>query len=137
MSSNTTRASYATVAANTHSSSGNPPAGAGAVSLPPRAKPAEGAKPVWSLQAGPGGSDQVPLGEYPAAPTRLQNVLLTCALSAKASKCDQHNRERTICCRDLKGDDERSLIDPDIVRDIMYVPAGSVAASAFPFAPSG
>ncbi|ORY80749.1 membrane fraction protein [Leucosporidium creatinivorum] len=88
---------YATVAANTHSSSAQPPAGAGSVSLPPRTKPAEGAKPVWSLQAGPGGSDQVPL----------------------ASKCDQHNRERTICCRDLKGDDERSLIDPDIVRDII------------------
>lgn len=46
---------------------------------------------------------------------------LPCVLSAPASKCDQHNRERTICCRDLKGDDERSLLDPDIVRDIMYV----------------
>lgn len=64
MSSNNTHSSYATVAANTHSSSGHPPAGAGAVSLPPRTKPAEGAKPVWSLQAGPGGSDQVPLGGH-------------------------------------------------------------------------
>lgn len=42
-----------------------------------------------------------------------------------ASKCDVHQRERTICCRDLKGDDDRSLIDPDIVRDvIMYVSLG-------------
>jgi hypothetical protein len=24
-----------------------------------------------------------------------------------------------ICCRELKGSDERSLIDPDIVRDII------------------
>lgn len=34
-----------------------------------------------------------------------------------AAKCDLHNRERTVCCRDLKGDDERHLINPDIVRD--------------------
>ena len=26
---------------------------------------------------------------------------------------------RSVCCRDLKGDDERTLIDPDIVRDIV------------------
>jgi hypothetical protein len=37
----------------------------------------------------------------------------------KASKCDVHNRERTVCCRDLKGDDERALVNPDIVRDII------------------
>lgn len=56
--------SYASVAAQTPSSTAQPPAGAGAVSLPPRSKPAEGTKPVWSLQAGPGGNnDQVPLGE--------------------------------------------------------------------------
>lgn len=36
-----------------------------------------------------------------------------------AAKCDLHNRERTVCCRDLKGDDERHLVDPDIVRDII------------------
>lgn len=35
------------------------------------------------------------------------------------AKCDLHNRERTVCCRDLKGDDERSLIDPDVVKDII------------------
>lgn len=36
-----------------------------------------------------------------------------------AAKCDLHNRERTVCCRDLKSDDERHLVDPDIVRDII------------------
>ncbi|SCV72484.1 BQ2448_4021 [Microbotryum intermedium] len=87
-----------------------------AVALPPRTKAANAsasadsgaaapatAAPVWSLQDGPetslngNGHGEVPL----------------------ASKCDQHNRERTICCRELKGDDERSLIDPDVVRDII------------------
>ncbi|KAG0140715.1 hypothetical protein CROQUDRAFT_99699 [Cronartium quercuum f. sp. fusiforme G11] len=34
-------------------------------------------------------------------------------------KCDKHKRPEAICCRDLRGDDERHLIDPDIVRDIV------------------
>ncbi|GAA6000845.1 hypothetical protein JCM10207_004687 [Rhodosporidiobolus poonsookiae] len=78
------------VAANTPS---------GAVSLPKRAPvPSDGASsaPVWSLESSAAGAE-VPL----------------------AAKCDVHNRERTVCCRDLKGDDERSLVDPDIVRDII------------------
>ncbi|GAA5918232.1 hypothetical protein JCM1841_005319 [Sporobolomyces salmonicolor] len=72
----------------------------GAVALPPRQRNPDAPKPVWSLDAGaqtPGGSSEVPL----------------------SAKCDQHNRERTVCCRELKGDDERSLIDPDIVRDVI------------------
>ncbi|GAA5931975.1 hypothetical protein JCM3775_004202 [Rhodotorula graminis] len=71
--------------------------GAGAaVALPSRSKRAQdgSAAPVWSLQ-GAGSTTEVPL----------------------AAKCDLHNRERTVCCRDLKGDDERHLINPDIVRD--------------------
>ncbi|SCZ92440.1 BZ3500_MvSof-1268-A1-R1_Chr5-2g07858 [Microbotryum saponariae] len=87
-----------------------------AVSLPPRTKAANAsasansgsaaptsAAPVWSLQAGP----ETSLNGSANADVPL------------ASKCDQHNRERTICCRELKGDDERSLIDPDVVRDII------------------
>ncbi|GAA5901916.1 Ccc1p [Sporobolomyces salmoneus] len=72
----------------------------GAVALPKRAPQDQASRPVWSLEAGPqtpGGSSEVPL----------------------ASKCDVHNRERTVCCRDLKGDDERALVNPDIVRDII------------------
>ncbi|KDE08644.1 hypothetical protein MVLG_01104 [Microbotryum lychnidis-dioicae p1A1 Lamole] len=87
-----------------------------AVSLPPRTKAANAsasansgsaaptsAAPVWSLQAGP----ETSLNGNANAEVPL------------ASKCDQHNRERTICCRELKGDDERSLVDPDVVRDII------------------
>ncbi|GAA5851065.1 hypothetical protein JCM8547_009169 [Rhodosporidiobolus lusitaniae] len=71
-----------------------------AVALPKRQAPQDAAgssAPVWSLQEGPSTEAAVPL----------------------AAKCDLHNRERTVCCRDLKGDDERSLVDPDIVRDII------------------
>ncbi|MBW0472947.1 hypothetical protein O181_012662 [Austropuccinia psidii MF-1] len=35
------------------------------------------------------------------------------------NKCDKLNRPEEICCRDLKGQDERHLIDPDIVRDVI------------------
>ncbi|CAE6382448.1 unnamed protein product [Rhizoctonia solani] len=34
------------------------------------------------------------------------------------SKCDRQAREG-VCCKELKGDDERNLIDPDIVRDVI------------------
>jgi hypothetical protein len=33
-------------------------------------------------------------------------------------KCDRHGRPDGICCKDLKDDDDRQLIDPDIVRDV-------------------
>ncbi|KAG0664374.1 hypothetical protein C6P46_001419 [Rhodotorula mucilaginosa] len=75
----------------------------GAVALPKRQHrhDAESSSaPVWSLESTAGngnGNAEVPL----------------------AAKCDLHNRERTVCCRDLKGDDERHLVDPDIVRDII------------------
>lgn len=35
------------------------------------------------------------------------------------AKCEKHNGVRGVCCRDLKSDDSRSLIDPDIVRDVI------------------
>ena len=34
------------------------------------------------------------------------------------AKCDRHTREGGVCCQDLKGEDERQLIDPDVVRDV-------------------
>ncbi|TNY23961.1 VIT family-domain-containing protein [Rhodotorula diobovata] len=79
------------VAANTA------PGAASAVALPSRSKRATdgSSAPVWSLESSANGNAEVPL----------------------AAKCDLHNRERTVCCRDLKGDDERHLINPDIVRD--------------------
>ncbi|KAB5592667.1 Protein CCC1 [Ceratobasidium theobromae] len=36
------------------------------------------------------------------------------------SKCDRNSEGREgVCCKELKGDDERNLIDPDIVRDVI------------------
>ena len=35
------------------------------------------------------------------------------------AKCDRHVPGRSgVCCKELKDDDERTLIDPDIVRDM-------------------
>ncbi|KAH9017357.1 DUF125-domain-containing protein [Lactarius deliciosus] len=35
------------------------------------------------------------------------------------AKCARHSREGEVCCQELKGDDERQLIDPDVVRDVV------------------
>ncbi|CAE7197602.1 unnamed protein product [Rhizoctonia solani] len=36
------------------------------------------------------------------------------------SKCDRNSQARDgVCCKELKGDDERDLIDPDVVRDVI------------------
>ncbi|THH08224.1 hypothetical protein EW145_g2844 [Phellinidium pouzarii] len=36
------------------------------------------------------------------------------------AKCDRHSGIREgVCCKELKGDDERSLVDPDVVRDVI------------------
>ena len=87
----------------------NGPQSAAAVALPPRQPRGEAngqangggsAAPVWSLESNEetqGGADAVPL----------------------AAKCDLHGTTRDVCCRELKGDDERHLIDPDIVRDVI------------------
>lgn len=108
-----------TVAANTPN---------GAVALPKRnlINQNEPPRPVWSLESGPqtpGGSSEVPLGASLSRTTPFTNGELTSELIlldlCTASKCDVHNRERTVCCRDLKGDDERALVNPDIVRDII------------------
>lgn len=35
------------------------------------------------------------------------------------AKCTRHSNPGGICCKELKDDDERTLIDPDIVRDVI------------------
>ena len=34
------------------------------------------------------------------------------------AQCAHQTNEREVCCQELKGDDERQLIDPDVVRDV-------------------
>lgn len=67
-----------------------------AVPLPRHNAPENGSKPpVWSINHTTG--DQVP----------------------PAAKCDRHEPVRDgVCCKDLVNDDERTLIDPDVVRDV-------------------
>ncbi|KAI0729545.1 VIT family-domain-containing protein [Fomitopsis betulina] len=68
-----------------------------AVPLPRHNAPENGSKPpVWSINHTTG--DQVP----------------------PAAKCDRHEPVRDgVCCKDLVNDDERTLIDPDVVRDVV------------------
>jgi len=51
--------------------------------------------PVWSLESN--GTLSPPLPE----------------------KCDKHGRQDGICCKDLKDEDNRLLIDPDVIRDVI------------------
>lgn len=34
------------------------------------------------------------------------------------AECDRRGREGGVCCKDLKDKDRRTLINPDIVRDV-------------------
>ncbi|KAG1769816.1 VIT family-domain-containing protein [Suillus occidentalis] len=74
--------------------------GATAVALPPRDPAMPGSlanrpPPVWSLES---------------------NGTLTPPLT---EKCDRHDRQDGVCCKELKGEDDRILIDPDVIRDII------------------
>lgn len=34
------------------------------------------------------------------------------------AKCAREDRSDGVCCKELKDDDDRTLIDPDVVRDV-------------------
>ncbi|KIP05608.1 hypothetical protein PHLGIDRAFT_14405 [Phlebiopsis gigantea 11061_1 CR5-6] len=54
--------------------------------------------PVWAISA-----------SAPAAPP-----------APLPAKCDRHQPGRSgVCCKELKDDDERTLVDPDVVRDVV------------------
>ncbi|KAJ7468950.1 VIT family-domain-containing protein [Mycena galericulata] len=53
--------------------------------------------PVWSLDA--------------VEPSVTQPI-------PPSARCSRHNRPNGVCCKELKGD-ERTLIDPDVVRDVV------------------
>jgi len=53
--------------------------------------------PVWSLSSSESASLPVPL----------------------PAKCDRHGQPGGVCCKELKGEDDRHLVDPDIVRDVV------------------
>jgi hypothetical protein len=73
-----------------------------AVALPHRPRGSESngnadRPPVWSLEQ----SDAANAPEVPLP-----------------AKCDRHGQPGGICCKELKDDDERHLVDPDVVRDM-------------------
>lgn len=68
------------------------------VPLPSRSRPGEGSRrpSVWTINP--------PNTEPPPESTQ--------------DKCEKDGRDGGVCCKDLEDDDERTLIDPDIVRDM-------------------
>lgn len=64
------------------------------VSLPHREANPKAKPPVWPLNSS--GSLTSPL----------------------PAKCDRNDRRDGVCCKDLKDEDDRTLIDPDIIRDV-------------------
>lgn len=88
-----------------HSDAPNPTSSV-PVSLPIRRKPSDlnntNTQSLWTYTQDD--SDNRPASALSNTPT--------------LDKCDKNRRPQAICCRDLKGDDDRHLIDPDIVRDV-------------------
>ncbi|KAG1750399.1 VIT family-domain-containing protein [Suillus paluster] len=35
------------------------------------------------------------------------------------AKCDRNDRQDGVCCKELKDEDDRTLVDPDVVRDVV------------------
>ena len=91
---------------NPMSSDTTPSQPAIAVALPPRPRSAEDINqtnkkpPVWSLQQ----SSAIDAPEVPLP-----------------AKCDRHGQPGGICCKELKDDDERQLVDPNVVRDMWVI----------------
>lgn len=92
------------------SSSSTNPSGvvSNAVPLPKHGKN-NGMKPVWEVN---NNAEDVPSTR---AETLDQLLLPTDPLN---TKCSVHEREGQ-CCKDLKGEDERYLISPEVVRDVI------------------
>ncbi|ORX35687.1 VIT family-domain-containing protein [Kockovaella imperatae] len=99
--------------ASSSSSSSTPTA----VPLPSASKKVPGesnvdpTKPIWYLD-----------NPTPAPQTRRQQLqALMAAEQPLGSKCGVHEdgEERGTCCKELKGEDERHLVAPEIVRDVI------------------
>ncbi|THH11301.1 hypothetical protein EW146_g8086 [Bondarzewia mesenterica] len=50
----------------------------------------------------------------------LENSIAPSVSQPLTTKCARHETSRSgVCCKELKGDDERRLVDPDVVRDVV------------------
>ena len=95
----------------------------GSTSVPlalPKKAGAGAADKVWSL-ATPSDASSARRSPSPSIRGRerdeqLQDILGD--VQPLAKKCGADERDGHQCCRDLKGEDERHLISPEIVRDV-------------------
>lgn len=108
-----------------------------AVPLPKKATPAAPADKVWSLSVSNSGSGTgINSARRSPSPSirgrerdeQLQDILGD--VQPLAKKCGADERDGHQCCRDLKGEDERHLISPEIVRDV-YVSSLSISKDSF------
>lgn len=81
------------------------PSSSVAVSLPRRFRP-EPTPTVWNVD------NVLP----PSRERQLEEILE--GAQPLTTKCAVNDRAGAQCCKDLKGDDERHLISPEIVRDM-------------------
>lgn len=84
--------------------------GGASVKLPPRGESSE-TTPLWSTRTSTASN-------YVDGPTSAAEA--SSSTSSAPRKCEQNHISRNgVCCRELKPSDERTLISPDTVRDII------------------
>lgn len=66
-----------------------------------------------------GATSQGPSSASATATTERTALLHDAAAAAPVAKCEKHNGVRGVCCRDLRKAEERHLINPDVVRDVI------------------
>ncbi|KAF7366326.1 hypothetical protein MSAN_00888800 [Mycena sanguinolenta] len=75
-----------------------------------------------SSNSTPAPSVPLPRPEHPTNPARPPVWAIDAAVSSQSipapARCSRHFRPGGVCCKELKGDD-RTLIDPDVVRDVV------------------
>lgn len=93
----------------------------GSTSVPLPKKASGPVDKVWSLSAANSGMSSARRSPSPSIRGRerdeqLQDILGD--VQPLAKKCGADERDGHQCCRDLKGEDERHLTSPEIVRDV-------------------
>ena len=79
--------------------------------LPPMSSDTPASVPLPRAFAGVGSTrNKPPLWAIDASGPSVQTPL--------PAKCSRHTREGEVCCQELRGEDERQLVDPDIIRDM-------------------
>lgn len=87
----------------------NAAAGEPALALPARSPPPNNWTPVWTVQ---------PSEPLPRASREQQLSSILGDAGPLSEKCEVTERPGQPCCKDLKGEDERHLLSPEVVRDM-------------------